>query len=1285
MRVVHFIAIISIAVTHPAANGQAFTLKKDDVVVFMGGTNMLHQQQTGILESMLTKAFSSARPRFRDLSWEADTVYRQGTVIDRWRRKAHGGGEAFGDLTGQFKRVGATVVIAQFGQLESLDGPQRLDAFVKAYERLVDSIGKRTRLIVLVTPTPFERPQKATIPDLSKRNDDLARYVKAIETIAAKRKLVFVDLFANVDGGLTNNGIHVSPKAQASVAKEIARQLGVNTNLDESLRRAIVEKHRLWYDYWRPANWKLLYGDDSRRVFTRGGKNYVPFREEWKELVPMIARAEERVWTMASGGDDPGHNRPKPEVLHGDPNANIENEIASFTVPDGFKVNLFASDKDGLTSPLAIRWDPAGRAYVTVTTAYPHVFPGDAPNDRIIMLEDTDHDGVAEKSTVFADGLNIPTGLELGEGGVYVGQNTEMLFLKDTDGDGKADERQVLLSGFGNGDSHQTINTFVWSPDGQMFFGQGDGCESRVETPWGASNLFQAGFYRLRPRRLQLHPLLDDFMGPGNPWGVGFNEWGQIFSIDGAGGVTFLSPGQIPTTHRLKISTIGKPGGYCGIGYLDGRHLPKSMHGHFVVGDYKANRVKRFSVQSNGSGYRLHWEQPILQSRHRNFRPVDVKVGPDGAIYVVDWYNPITCHQEDAYRDPRRDKAHGRIWRISSNAPKIKPPNLTEEPIDEVLDALKSPEYWTRYQAKRALTQRDTDEVAGELGKWVESLDQKDAQFEQHLFQALGAYATLEVVEPKLLNKLLNANEPDARAFATRMVGRWHDRLENPLRLLAQSVADEHPRARMEAVIACAHIQSPQSITVAARVADLPMDRWIDYAFTQAVHHLKPHWSPAFDHGELAFAQPKHLAAVLNKAGGRNAMDSLKRIVSSKDASPRSRQSAIAAILSLGGPKELRDYGLNPDRFKASGNYDADSHAKALANLIRIAKNRGTRPAGNLGESLNRLMDRKHPALHASAIRLAGIWNVDAARDNMIAAASNATLSVEVRSASFSALSQMKLPSARAILVAHAKAPNPPAIRSAATAAMVRIDLNDAATLAVQLFRDSTAHSTDTLNAFLNRRAGADALASALRTNKPTPKVAEDLVRSLYATGRSSPVLADVLNRAIGASGKVPEYSERFVKQLVAESMKHGDGKRGEAIFKSSACVSCHRVGDTSGGGPIIGPELAAIGNTLSPDRIVEELLWPNRQVKEGYSVIQVTTALGEVHQGYERRTRQSERTGDVVLRELNADRLITIRKDDIDIKRAAGSPMPTGLTALLTRQQMQDLIRYLCELGKQK
>ena len=1275
-------AAVILCTAVPAGAKTPFKLTGEDIVVFAGGTNMLHLQQAGHLETILAKAAAPAKARFRDLSWEADTVFRLGTDIERWRK------DGFGRRDEQFKRVGATVFIAQFGQLESLQGSGGVARFAEAYGKLLDAFSRQARLVVLVSPPPFEKPPSDLIPDLSLRNADLALYVKATKALAEERKLLFVDLFTGAKGGLMDNGMHVTPEAQVKVAQAIAGQLGVKTPAAaalEPLRRAVIEKHRLWYDYWRPANWKLLYGDDSRRVFTRGGKDYIPFREEWKKLLPLIDKADERVWKVAAGGKDPGPDRPEPEKLHGDPGADIAKELEAFTVLDGFEVNLFASEHEGLTSPLAVRWDPSGRMYVTVTTVYPHVWPGDVPNDKIIAIEDTDNDGKADKSMVFADGLNIPTGIEWGDGGIYVGQNTELLFLKDTDGDGKADTRRVVLGGFGNGDSHQTINSFVWSPGGELFFGQGDGCESRVETPWGSSDLFQAGFYRFRPKRLQLHPLLDDFMGPGNPWGVAFDRWGQIFSIDGAGGVTYLSPGQIPSNHRHRIPTIGSPGGYCGIGFLDSRVLPKSIRTNFAIGDYKANRVKRFGVRPSGSGYSLKWKPHILQSKHRNFRPIDVKQGPDGAIYVVDWYNPITCHQDDAYRDPRRDKAHGRIWRVAAKGPAVKPVDLLKASLKTVVENLGSTEYWSRYQAKRALSVHPREEVAAELGRWVKGLDKKQSRYELRLYEALTAYATIEVVEPALLGRVLRSQDHRGRAYAARMVGRWHDRLDDPLGLLAERVLDEHPLVRMEATLACAAIPSAKSITIASQVVDRGVDRWIDYAFTQAAHQLQPHWSPAFQKGQISFNRPKHLAATLNKTGGRNVLNSLKQIAGNHDLEVKARVSASAAIFSVGKGAELQEYGLNRERFEREGKYDADFHAQVLEQLAHVARFRDVRPGDGLGELLNDLIARSEVGVKNAALSLAGIWKVEDTEDKVLEAAADKSLPVSVRSRAFEALASMGSGSAKKLLSGYAGASRAPGLRAAAIRSLAGLDGEDAARQAALLFAEADLGKLDAapvLAAFLERKDGSEVLADALDDAKLKSAVAENLLRALYSTGRLDKALVKVLNKTIGVTGQVPDYNENYVNALVGEALKKGDSKRGALLFKSSACVTCHKVAEEGG---VIGPDLAAIGSTLSPQRIVEELLWPRRQVKEGYTVVQVVTSKGAVHQGYERRTRDSQASGDLVMRELATEKLVTVKKEHIIDKRETGSPMPTGLTALLSRPQLLDLVRYLSELGKNK
>src|SRR3954464_15871905 len=223
------------------------------------------------------------------------------------------------------------------------------------------------------------------------------------------------------------------------------------------------------------------------------------------------------------------------------PDPDPELERRSFQVADGFEVNLFAAPPP-LPKPIQMNFDPAGRLWVVSSEVYPQIKPDQAADDKVLVLEDADGDGKADRTTVFADGLLIPTGIEPGDGGAYVANSTELLHFADSDGDGKADRRRVVLSGFGTEDTHHLVHTLRWGHDGQLYFNQSIYIHSHVETPHGVRRLGGGGVWEFRPETMEL----DVFpRGLVNPWGHHFDRWGQSFVTDGAcgEGLNYALPG----------------------------------------------------------------------------------------------------------------------------------------------------------------------------------------------------------------------------------------------------------------------------------------------------------------------------------------------------------------------------------------------------------------------------------------------------------------------------------------------------------------------------------------------------------------------------------------------------------------------------------------------------------------------------------------------------------------------------------------------------------------------
>jgi putative heme-binding domain-containing protein len=801
---------------------------------------------------------------------------------------------------------------------------------------------------------------------------------------------------------------------------------------------------------------------------------------------------------------------------------------------------------------------------------------------------------------------------------------------------------------------------------------------SHIETPHGPRHLLGGGVWQFRPETMRLEVFARGFW---NPWGHDFDRWGQSFVTDGAGteGINYIVPGAgyataVGVPRILEGLNPGSPK-YCQHEIVGGRHLPDAWQGNIITNDFRAHRVCRFVLQEDGSGYGARELGELIKTNHEGFRPVDVKMGPDGAIYIADWYNPIIQHGEVDFRDPRRDHVHGRIWRVTAKGrPLVPRPELVKASTEELLDALKAPEGWTRQQAKRVLKERGA-KVVPALAAWVKHLDPADPDHEHQLLEALWTYQSLDVVEPDLLAALLHAKDHHARAAAVRVAGYWQDRLPDPVALLAPQVADDHPQLRMEAVRALGRVPSARSIEVALEALDRPMDRFLDYALWLTVRDLEPVWMPAFQKGQLDFGgNLRRLTFALQAAATPGAVQPLVELVKAGKVGADREEGVLTLIGGLGGPEELS---LVLDRVLAGDAMPANERVHLLEALSQAAQQRRVRPAGDMAR-VGRLLAADNDAVRAAAIRDAGLWQVQALRPQFLEyAGGNATAPV-VRRAAFDALALLGDKASRDALDQLAAGNQPAEVRRLAVAALAGVDSGVAARRAVDLLViEGAAEPADVINAFLRQKTGPDALVQALQGRKLPADVAKIAVRTVRSSGRNVPALVAALTAAGGLTGGPRQLSDAEMRQIVADVRHHGDPARGEAIFrrKDLSCLKCHAI---AGAGGQVGPDLSSIGASAQVDYLIDSILLPNKAVKENYHALIVGTTKGQVFTGVKVRETSTE----LVLRDAE-DREVSIPVKIIEERTMGGSLMPEGAADSLTRPELVDLVRFLSELGK--
>jgi len=477
--------------------------------------------------------------------------------------------------------------------------------------------------------------------------------------------------------------------------------------------------------------------------------------------------------------------------------------------------------------------------------------------DKLLVLEDKDGDGKADTCTAFADDLRNPTGFEFWNGGVIVAQAPELWFLKDTGGDGKWDVRERLLQGLSTADTHHTANSFVFGPDGALYFQEGTFHQSQIETIYRVERNHDACVWRFNPRtwRVERH-IAYDFA---NPHGHVFDRWGQEFVTDGTGNENYYAlpfSGRVvyPQKHSPYFRFFDQRSRPCGgTEFLSSRAFPPETQGDLLLCNVIGFQgIFRYHVEDAGSGFGAKEVEPLVFSSDPSFRPVAAQVGPDGAVYFLDWYNPIIGHMQHHLRDPNRDHDHGRIYRITcTDRPTLKPKAIAGRSIAELLEALKEPEDRVRYRARLELSGRPSADVIAAAQAWEKQLDPKDPDYEHHRLEALWLqqqHGSLDVV---LLNALLKSADRRVRAAAVQSLRGAHRELATALDKLREAARDDDPRVRLEAVVAASDFDEVAAARVALEALRKPTDRFLDYAFQETMRTLEPYWRKALAEGVL--------------------------------------------------------------------------------------------------------------------------------------------------------------------------------------------------------------------------------------------------------------------------------------------------------------------------------------------------------------------------------------------------------------------------------------------------
>jgi putative heme-binding domain-containing protein len=998
--------------------------------------------------------------------------------------------------------------------------------------------------------------------------------------------------------------------------------------------------------------------------------------------------------TLFVGGQQKGKPKwdPSPHIASTEP-LRPEAQVKKFRLPPGFEIQLVASDPD-IRKPININFDSAGRLWLTETIEYPYAAKDGKGRDAVKILEDFGPDGKARKITTFADGLNIPIGvLPLSPRFALVHSIPSVYWMADLDGTGKAGSKGVLWTGYGFADTHGMTGEFVQGFDGWIYACHGYANTSKVRSPVGEATITMnsGNTYRFSSGGARIEYFTH---GQVNPFGLCFDPLGNLYSADchtqpiyqllrGAYYPSFGKPHDGLGFGPETITEYPESTAIAGINYYAAEQYPKEFRDCAFIGDVVTNRVNMFRLAWTGSTPKATLER-FLQSDDPWFRPVDVKLGPDGCLYVADFYNRIIGHYEVPLNHPGRDRDKGRIWRIVYRGPdgKGEPQpveDLSKATVTALVKALDSTNLTVRLMATHELVNRGGD--AG-IKALQAALPKGSARQKAHGLWVLERTGYL----PEAVLSAANSDkDPLVRVHAMRILterARW----SVPERILAlAALKDENPLVQRCAAEALG--VHPEAANVKPLVE---LRKKVPAGDTHLLHAvrmaLRDQLRPESTWKALTFDwNDKDRGVVADVCPGvhnQHAADFLYRLLVDKHA------------VEAPGDGEFRRYLHTVVRY---------GHKKAADDTMELVKERFPtklviqaglfRIIQQAGQERGIALNGDARALHVAAallaagdpkgaqegVDLAAAFRLTSLQPQLLAFARDAKAPEPLRKSAVATAvnldARKAVGSLAEVLLSEKESV---AVREQVAMALAGTNHAEAHTALVKAMESAPARLQTVIALGLaGSPQGGEKLLDAVGAGKASPRLLQD--RAIELKLRQAKI-ANLDGKLTKLTMGLPAASAQ-IQTLLAQKRdgflsSRADSEAGLKVFEKH-CANCHQIG---GKGAKVGPQLDGIG-IRGIDRLLEDVLDPNRNVDQAFRSTTLTLKNGQFVSGLVLREE-----GEVIVLADNQGKEQRVPKGSVDERIVSQlSPMPSNFAEQIPEAELYHLLAYLLEQRAKK